>query len=156
MATLQSKHKTFIVKQLACFEMPSDVIKMFNEEFGLELNASQVAFYNPENRQADRLAEKWRHLFYSTREKFIEEVIDIPIAHKSYRLNFLQKTLELAWKRGNTVEVRATIEQAAKECGGMYDAIKAKLEEGEGGTQINFFQRIENKIIQLNQKNNGS
>jgi Uncharacterized conserved protein (DUF2280) len=61
-------------------------------------------------------------LFDSTRKSFIEKVGEIPIAHKAYRLKELQKIYDKqeSAKVQNFVEMRNTLEHAAKESGGMF------------------------------------
>ncbi len=129
MATLKNNHKSFIVKELACFTTPSEIAGRVQEEYGVTVTLSQLSFYNPENAQACyQLSEKWRHLFQETRDDFIEGIIQIPIVHKQYRLSQLQKNYEMLYERGEYIQAVKVLEQAAKEMGGVYGDIQSMTE----------------------------
>jgi hypothetical protein len=61
--------QTFVVQQLACFLMPSEVVAAVAEEFGIAIDRQQAWRYNPANDPA--LAPKWRLLFEETRAAFV-------------------------------------------------------------------------------------
>jgi hypothetical protein len=149
---LKNKYKAFIIKQLACFEQPREVIAQLKKNFGVEISQSQIAYYNPKNKQAGReLSQKWRFLFQATRDQFIEGAIQIPIANKYYRLRELQKNYEKATHREDYMEARKVLEQAAKETGGIYQtrAMNADV-QNKRNSHENFLQRINLKIEEAN------
>lgn len=153
MAQLKTKHKEFIIKQLACFDPPSQVIDRVKEEFGIEVSRQQINYYNPENTQGNRqLATKWRHMFDKTRDAFLEGSVKIPIAHKQYRLRELQKSYEKLIGMGNIMGANQVLEQAAKEMGGAYTASGALAAAAGEGASVNFYQQVNNRIMQLNNK----
>ena len=148
MATLKKHHKEYIVKQLACFDSPSEVAKQLKELYGVDVSLSQLSYYNPENTQAcAQLSEKWRHLFHKTREEFIDGVIEIPIVHRQYRLLQLQKIYDELMERGDYMDALKVLEQAAKEAGGMYGDIEALTEQRKKEKKEDFYQKINQKII---------
>jgi hypothetical protein len=124
---LESEHQVFIVEQLAVFERPKAVQTKLKEFFGLEIALSSIVYYNISNKD---LPKKWKTLFNATRKKFLEKTSSIPIANKSFRLQKLQNIFEKQEdeKLQNTVEMRATLEQAAKEVGDVFTN-KQKIEE---------------------------
>ncbi|MBP8005323.1 MAG: DUF2280 domain-containing protein [Acinetobacter sp.] len=91
MATLREPVKIFIVQALACFETPQQVADAVKQEFGIEILRQQVAAYDPTKPTGKNLSKKLRVLFENTRESFKQNVFDIPLANKSFRLNELQK-----------------------------------------------------------------
>jgi len=126
MAKLKNTHKELIVKSLACYLSPKDIITLFKKDYGIELTYNQVAFYNLSTLASAGLTDRWRVLFHATREKYLGEIEAVPLAYKAYRLNILQKNLDKALSKDNIVLANQILELAAKEMGGVY-------ERGEGG-----------------------
>lgn len=120
MAALSTEVKSFIVQSLACFEPPSKVVELVKAEFNVQVSRQQVSQYSPGNAMAEKLSQKWVDLFKSTRERFQNEISDIPIANKSYRLRTLDRMMTKAESMKNMVLAASLIEQAAKECGDAY------------------------------------
>lgn len=82
------------------------------------------------------LAKKWVDLFNATRERFQNEISDIPIANKAYRLRVLQRMSMTAENMKNIGMTAQLLEQAAKEVGEAYSN-KQKLEHsGPNGGAI--------------------
>lgn len=134
MATLSEAHKRFIVQALACWDTPSQVVEAIKEEFGVEVHRSQVAQYDPTKVAGERLAKRWQELFETTRDRFRQEVAEIPIADQAYRLRQLGKIYERHISRGNVVGAAAVLEQAAKEAGGAFT--NRREHTGAGGGPI--------------------
>lgn len=132
MATLTDAAKRFIVQALACYDTPTQVAEAVNEEFGFSLPRQQIAKYDPTKVSGAQLAQKWRDLFASTRERFRKEVSEIPIADQAYRLRTMQRLLDESIRRKNVVLASQLLEQAAKESGGMFTN-KRELSGPNGG-----------------------
>lgn len=145
MAKLNSNHKRFIVKQLACFNSATDVAEMVKTELGIEVTTSQVSYYNPEGYASWDLSDKWKRLFELARRQYIEESLIHPIAHKGYRLGELQRNYNKAKKAGNIVLCNQILEQAAKETGGIFEG-KGNDDGGGGNTINNYIKEIYNRI----------
>ncbi len=96
MATLNSDVKAFIVQALACFDTPSQVAESVKKEFGIEVSRQQIESHDPNKVCSKGLAAKWRILFEDTRKRFREEIADIPIANRAYRLRALGRMAERA------------------------------------------------------------
>lgn len=118
MAELPEEAKLHIVQALARFSSPAEVVAMVRDDFGIETSVQQVRTYNPEHPKFE-VGEKWRPIFETVRKAYLEDVSSIPIASRAFRLNALQKNYDRAMRSGNTVLANATLEQAAKEMGGM-------------------------------------
>ncbi|MEX4923154.1 DUF2280 domain-containing protein, partial [Enterobacter cloacae] len=69
---------------------------------------------------AAKLSQKWIDLFNATRKRFQNEIADIPIANKAYRLRVLDRMATNAEKMKNYGMTSQLIEQAAKEMGDAY------------------------------------
>lgn len=134
MASLTDAHKRFIVQALACWDTPSQVVGALKDEFDLNVHRSQVAQYDPTKAAGERLAKKWRDLFEVTRNRFRQEVAEIPIADQAFRLRALGKIYDQHISRGNVVGAAAALEQAAKEAGGAFT--NRREHTGAGGGPI--------------------
>lgn len=120
MATLKGEVKAFIVQSLACFDTPSQVVELVKKEFGLSITRQQVESHDPTKANGRGLAQKWVDMFNATRERFQNEISDIPIANKAYRLRILDRMATRAEGMKNLALTAEIIEQAAKECGDAY------------------------------------
>jgi hypothetical protein len=70
---------------------PSQVVESVQKEFGIRLPASRLNLNDPTKVSGKGLAKKWVDIFNTTRERFLNEISDIPIANKAYRLRVLQR-----------------------------------------------------------------
>ncbi|ENU62506.1 DUF2280 domain-containing protein [Acinetobacter lwoffii] len=118
MAALSEPVKIFIVQALACRDTPQEVVTLVKQEYDIEVTRSQCQNYDPTKYSGRNLSKKFVELFYETRKKFDEGLIDIPIANKHFRLKQYQKQLERNTK--NTVMSLKILEQAAKDVGGQF------------------------------------
>ncbi|MDK1749420.1 DUF2280 domain-containing protein [Klebsiella pneumoniae] len=127
MAALKGEVKAFIVQSLACFDTPSQVVESVKKEFGLCITRQQVESHDPTKANGRGLAQKWADMFNATRERFQNEISDIPIANKAYRLRVLQRMSTTAENMKNIGMTAQLLEQAAKEVGEAYSN-KQKVE----------------------------
>ncbi|MGE8565228.1 MAG: DUF2280 domain-containing protein [Achromobacter sp.] len=137
MAKLTDAQKHFIVQALACWDTPSQVAEALREEFGLDVPRGQVAQYDPTKVAGKNTAQKWRELFFATRENLKRSVGDIPIAQRAYRLRTMQRIATKAENMRNMAMVLLVLEQAAKEVGDAY--VNRRMEMAKrpnGSTQI--------------------
>ncbi|MEB5922732.1 MULTISPECIES: DUF2280 domain-containing protein [Franconibacter] len=136
MAALKPEVKAFIVQALACYDTPSQVVESVQEAFGITISRQQVESHDPTKVSGKTLAQKWVDMFNAARERFQNEVGDIPIASKAYRLRVLNRMAASAEKMKNFGMTSQLIEQAAKEMGDAYTN-KHKLEHsGPNGGAI--------------------
>ncbi len=94
MAALKEPVKIFIVQSLACFETPQQVVDAVKQDFNIEITRQQVALYDPTKVAGRNLSKKLKDLFERTRKDFRENIEDIAIANKAFRLRELQKMYE--------------------------------------------------------------
>lgn len=121
--------KLFIVQSLAKFLTPTEVAEAVNLEFAVVIPRQNIRKYNPE--QNPKIALKWKEIFEQTRKQFLENVSEISISQQAYRLNELQRMYHQAGR--NLVLKKAILEQAAKECGGLFTN---KRDITTGGQQL--------------------
>ena len=135
MAKLKKELQIYIVQQLALFEKPTVIRERLKEDFGIEVSLPAVIYYDIAN---PGLPQAWKDLFTETRESFLKNVGDIPIANKAFRLRELDRLYHRrkGAKNENPIEQRATLEQAAKEAGDAFTNRKEITgKDGESLTQ---------------------
>ncbi|HIE8623015.1 TPA: DUF2280 domain-containing protein [Klebsiella variicola subsp. variicola] len=137
MAALKPEIKAFIVQSVACFDTPSQVVESVLKEFGVQITRQQVEQNDPTKISGKGMAQKWVDLFNRTRDRFLNEISDIPIANKAYRLRVLQRMSTTAEGMKNLGMTAQLLEQAAKEVGDAYSN-KQKVElTGKDGGPLN-------------------
>lgn len=120
MAALKPDVKAFIIQALACFDTLAMVAEAVQKEFGIKVTHQQVESHDPTKVSGKGLAKKWVELFTVTRERFQNEISNIPIANKSYRLRVLDRMATATEKQKNFGMTAQLMEQAAKEVGDAY------------------------------------
>ena len=120
MSDLTNEAKAFIVQGLASYMTPTEVVNAVKEEFDIEVSRQTASAYDPNKAQGKGLAQEWRDLFEECRKRFNENLLDIPIANKAYRLNMLDRMARDAEKSKNRPLAAALAEQAAKEMGEVF------------------------------------
>ncbi len=90
MAALKEPVKIFIVQSLACFDTPQQVADAVKQRFGLEIERQQCENYDPTKYAGRNLSKKLKDLFERSRKEFRENIEDIAIANKAFRLKELQ------------------------------------------------------------------
>lgn len=118
--------KIFVVQQLAMYQTPSETVDLVKEEYGKIVSRQAIFKYNPESGRAVR--KKWRDIFYATRNKYLAEIANIPLAHQAYRLRVLQDWLdrENRKKDPNIRVILRILVLAAKEVGGMFRKVAGR------------------------------
>lgn len=123
--------KIFIVQQLATWELPSVIRVQVKELFDVDITLPAINYYLPQN-----ASKKWKEVFDNAREKFLKETAEIPIANKAFRLrelDSLYRSQKISVLK-NPVEMRAALEQAAKESGNQFT--NRTEHTGKGGSPL--------------------
>lgn len=136
MAALKPEVKAFIIQMLACYDTPSQVVEAVQKDFGIAITRQQVETHDPTKVSGKTLAKKWVDLFNATRERFLNEISDIPIANKAYRLRVLQRMSTNAENMKNIGMTAQLLEQAAKEVGEAYTNRQKVEHTGANGGPI--------------------
>jgi hypothetical protein len=136
MAALKPEIKAFIIQSLACFDTPSQVVESVHKEFKVTITRQQAEAHDPTKASSKGLAKKWVGMFYATRERFQNEMADIPIANKAYRLRVLDRIATSTEKMKNFPLTVQVLEQAAKEMGDAYTNRQKVEHTGKNGGPI--------------------
>ena len=125
MPNLSDEIKEFIVKGLARFDSPTQVAEAVKETFEIEVSRQQVHAYDPACSQPP--APRWLELHAATRQAFLSDIAEIGIAQKAVRLRMLERYARIAERQKYFIRAAALLEQAAKECGGIYEGRKPRV-----------------------------
>jgi hypothetical protein len=132
MPILNDEIKEFIVKRIACYETPSRIAAAVRINFGIDVDRRQVFEYNPSGSRPP--AQRWIDLHAATRARFLRETADIGIAQKTMRLRMLDRFAQLAEENDRIDKAAKFLEQAARECGGFYDKLRAPAQAARDST----------------------
>ncbi|MFM0135670.1 DUF2280 domain-containing protein [Caballeronia grimmiae] len=122
MPVLKKVVKTFIVRALARYHSPTEVVAMVKETYGLDVSTSQVVTYNPKTFMGRSLSREFVDLFEAERKNFLECEQEIGISQRAVRLRELDDELQRAKKRQEPRWIIKTLEAAAKEVGAYWNA----------------------------------
>lgn len=136
MAALKPEVKAFIIQMLACYDTPSQVVEAVQKDFGIAITRQQVETHDPTKVSGKTLAKKWVDMFNATRDRFLNEISDIPIANKAYRLRVLHRMSTTAENMKNIGMTAQLLEQAAKEVGEAYTNRQKVEHTGANGGPI--------------------
>lgn len=118
MAQLKKEVKFYIVRSLAKFNTPQETADAVNIDFGIKVTRQQCERYDPTKRAGQELSTELKAEFEATRQQFIDNPQHVPLANLTYRLERMQRVIDHAGK--NSVLVLTTLEQAAKDVGGVF------------------------------------
>lgn len=130
MRRLPEAVKRRIVEHLACYCTHAEVSELIGAEFSVTLTPRHVRAYDPSSFQFAG-APHWRTYFQVVRKRCANELGQIAISHRSYRLRQLQtlhdnlfdaalSATDSAKQIEFSKEARAALETAAKEMGNRY------------------------------------
>lgn len=128
MNALPSHIKRFIAQRCACFDTPTEVAIAVEAEFSLKVTRNQVQCYDPTTHAGRSLSAPLRRIFFDTRERFVEELEQLPLAHRATRLRRLEQIYRDAESSGNLKSRIAAIVAAQKEM----QPLEYDDEEGDG------------------------
>jgi hypothetical protein len=127
-ARLTAEVRAFIVQALACFDTPSQVAETVNKQFGVRVTRQQCEAHDPTKVSGRGLAKKWADLFHDTRKQFQDEMADVAIANRAYRLRALNRMAEDAQESRNYAFALLILRQAAMEVGDLYTNRRVRVE----------------------------
>jgi hypothetical protein len=133
MARLKKTEKTFIVRSLAQFMTPTEVVKDIKEKFKIDVSPQQVETYDPTKVAGADLSQEFVDLFNEARKEYLDQPLhNIVGANDIVQLQILSDLL--VSKKGNAVMSIKLIDQIQKIMKGHYEK---KIEiTGAGGTPL--------------------
>jgi hypothetical protein len=145
MARLKKTEKVFIVRSLAQFMTPTEVVKDIKEKFGIDVTPQQVEYYDPTKVAGANLPQEFVDLFHEARKKYIEQPIyNIEGANDIVQLKVLS-TLFIK-KQNNTRDAIKLSDQMQKIVKGYYEK-KIEITGKDGGPlQTTTFQATQEQV----------
>jgi hypothetical protein len=86
-------------------------------EFGIPVALQQVELYDPTKVNGRALGQKYRAIFWATRQAFEASLANIPIAYPAVRLRALQRLFDKTLETENYRLAMKLLEQASRETG---------------------------------------
>ncbi|HHW53388.1 MAG TPA: DUF2280 domain-containing protein [Acinetobacter towneri] len=120
MATLNQKHKLFIVRSLAQWNTPTETVELVQQEFGITITRQQCEAYDPTKRTGQNLSKVLAEEFRKTRELFRKNVDEMPLANISVRLRHYENLLNNPQNKRNPMLQLTILKQVAEDVGGKY------------------------------------
>jgi len=120
MARLKKTEKAFIVRSLAQFMTPTEVVKDIKEKFNIDVSPQQVETYDPTKVAGADLSQEFVDLFNDARQKYIAQPIyNIEGANDIVQLKILSDLL--IKKKNNTRDAIKLSDQIQKIIKGFYE-----------------------------------
>ena len=118
---LRDYHRTFLVREFACFATPMEAADALKEKYDIEITPQGAQHYQPDSSSGRTLAQKWVELFGVARKAFLEDVEKhVPEAYKAVRIHELAKASRVLKKNGNYFGMANMLERIAKESGNVH------------------------------------
>jgi hypothetical protein len=131
MARLKKTEKTFIVRCLAQFMTPTEVVKDIKEKFNIDVTPQQVETYDPTKVAGADLSQEFIDLFNKSRKEYLKQPMhNIIGANDLIQLQILSDLL--ISKKGNVVLAIKIIDQIQKIVKGHYER-KLEITGKDGG-----------------------
>ena len=131
MARLKKAEKVFIVRSLAQFMTPTEVVRDIKEKFGIDVTPQQVEYYDPTKVAGANLPQEFIDLFNDARKEYIEQPLhNIEGANDIVQLKILSDLL--VNKKSNVVSAIKLIDQMQKIVKGHYEK-KIEITGKDGG-----------------------
>ncbi|MEQ1203010.1 DUF2280 domain-containing protein [Acinetobacter baumannii] len=133
MAKLKKAEQLFIVRSLAQFMTPTEVVKAIKETFKVDVSPQQVEAYDPTKVAGRDLRKEYKEVFEVAREEYLKQPIhNISGANDIVQLKILS---DLLWAKKNNVTMTIKIvDQMQKIMKGFYEK---RLEiTGAGGGPV--------------------
>lgn len=120
MAKLKKAEQLFIVRSLAQFMTPTEVVKAIKETFNITVSPQQVEAYDPTKVAGRDLRKEYKEVFETTREEYLKQPIhNISGANDIVQLKILS---DLLWAKKNNVTMTIKIvDQMQKIMKGFYE-----------------------------------
>ena len=110
MARLKKAEKVFIVRSLAQFMTPTEVVKDIKEKFNIDVTPQQVEYYDPTKVAGANLPQEFADLFNEARKEYLAQPLhNIIGANDIVQLQILSDLL--VSKKGNVVLAIKLVDQ---------------------------------------------
>lgn len=115
--------KVRLVTLLAQFSGPAEAARVVSEEFSVILDRRTAWKYDA-SKPGCKTGPRLRQLFAAVRNRWLEDVASIGIAHQAHRLRVLDRLAQKLEHDGDYLGAARVLEQAAKEAGGLYTNVR--------------------------------
>ncbi|ENV94172.1 hypothetical protein F937_03576 [Acinetobacter calcoaceticus ANC 3680] len=148
MAKLKKAEQLFVVRSLAQFMTPTEVVKAIKEKYNVDVSPQQVEAYDPTKVAGRDLRKEFKDVFEATREEYLKQPIhNISGANDIVQLKILS---DLLWAKKNNVTMTIKIvDQIQKITKGFYDKKGDQANKGKGSEDGESKAKVELEIKKL-------
>ena len=134
---LKDHHRTFLVREFACFATPTEAADALREEFSIVITPQAAQHYDATSHAGTQAAKRWHELFDAFRMGYLTDIAStVPEAHKAVRIHKLARASRAYGKKGNYVGMADMLERIAKEVGNVHTNRRELT--GKGGGPIKY------------------
>jgi hypothetical protein len=112
---LTDKQKTQVVQRLAGYESTAVIARWLREECGVSISRQGVEYYDPTSSAGQHCAERWKKLFFATRDAIVAGRAEIGAAHRMVRVRWLDAMVHAEMDKGSFARAANLLAQVAKE-----------------------------------------
>jgi hypothetical protein len=123
------EQKRFIVESFACFQDISSIAAELAKRWQIKPDYRHIAQYDARRPQCS-MGKALRRLYVETRERYVEGVSEVAIAHQAHRLRLVGRIVEKATNSKDYAAALKGLELAAKEMGGALSGQTTVRHEG--------------------------
>lgn len=132
---LKDEHQRFVVQCLARFETPQAVADLVKEKFNIAVTRQAVECYDPTKVAGLDLGADLRELFFTEREAYGARVASVGVAHKTVRLQAIERMLKKAEEQGNFRWFSHLLNQSREEVEGVRPGKPDSAGSGKGAAK---------------------
>ena len=145
---LRDYHRTFLVREFACFATPMEAADALKEKYDIEITPQGAQHYQPDSSSGRTLSKKWVELFGVARTAFLEDVeTRVPEAYKAVRIHELAKASRKFKKNGNYMAMADMFERIAKEVGNVHTNRREFTGKDRGPIQVSAVSEMTDEQI---------
>jgi hypothetical protein len=121
----------FIVKQLAFYTEPIDIVYQVRELYDIDITTDEIVQMNPALPSLCVLDDNWIYQFQESRAQMIDSVEQLPVMDKLRRLRALQSMYEECQEKGDLETSLKILDMARTETQGLFNEFVMYLRKTE-------------------------
>ncbi|WP_151828159.1 DUF2280 domain-containing protein [Acinetobacter oleivorans] len=148
MAKLKKAEQLFVVRSLAQFMTPTEVVKAIKENYNIDVSPQQVEAYDPTKVAGRDLRKEFKVVFDATREEYLKQPIhNISGTNDIVQLKILSDLLFT--KKNNVTMTIKIVDQMQKIMKGFYDKKAEQGNKAKNSEEVQTKAEVELEIKKL-------
>jgi hypothetical protein len=117
---LTPEQQAYVVRRLATYGGPAAIMHDLKKLFGIEVKVKTVEHYHPERSTHEKLAERWKELFWETRKAYLAACAEIGTMEQMVRVRLREDMVLMARDGGHYRIANELLDSIAREAGKMF------------------------------------